>query len=126
MYNYKKILYNPFLAGTAVGFLSGNLSLALLTSGLTVLLWGITKAKNYIIITTILLPMITGNINFEIVFIYCISLAWLIMKMFKDEGNKYKAFFITAIISILLFPVWKFILGSIPAQILNEFNIAGE
>ncbi len=126
MHSYIKILYNPFLIGIIAGFITGNMSLALVTGGLTVLLWGIDRGKNYIIITTILLVIATSNINFEIVFIYFLSLAWLIKNFTKDEKHKNKVFFITALISICLFPLWKYLLGIIPAQVLNEFNIAGQ
>jgi len=126
MHSYIEILYNPFLIGIIAGFITGNMSLALVTGGLTVLLWGINRGKNYIIATTILVVIITNNINFEIVFIYFLSLTWLINNIVKDEKHKNQVLFVTAIISICLFPLWKYLLGIIPAQVLNEFNIAGE
>ncbi len=114
---------SPFIIGILIGLISGNLSLALLTTGLTFLIWGFKPGKNFIIISTVLLVIVTGNINFEIIFIYFLTLAWLI------KGSSYNhnyLYIFSALISFLLLPLWNNILGTLPAQFLNEVNIAGE
>ncbi len=126
MYYYKRLLYNPFVPGIIAGYITNNIPLALITTGLTVMLWGRYKGKNFIIVTTILLVVTTGNINFEIIYIFFLSLIWVLNNLFKKSKNKGRIFFSVSFISLLLYPLWKYILGSVPAQLLNEFNIAGE
>ncbi|MFW5976691.1 MAG: hypothetical protein ACOCQS_01965 [Bacillota bacterium] len=124
---YKYLFDNPFILGILAGFISGNLSLGLITTGFTILIWGFDKFTRYIIIFTTLLVALTGNINFEIIFLYFISIYYFIKNTDIWEEVSRNIISITAgIISLSLFPVFRIILGYIPVQILNEINIAGE
>jgi len=126
MSSYKKLIFNPFILGIIIGLAANNLPLALVTVGLTVMLWDRREGKNFIIITTILLIIATGNINFEIIYIFILSLNWVLNNVINNNRDKFIITTFISFLSILLFPLWKYILGLIPAQLLNEFNIAGE
>lgn len=123
----KFLLGEPFILGLIAGILTGNLSLGLITTGFSILIWGYRSGINFIILSTIILVVITGNINFELIFVYFLTLAYLIKKRkilrFLDQKISY---IIIAFISIISFPLWKLILGFIPVRILNEINISGE
>jgi hypothetical protein len=123
---WRKLAFEPFILGMVAGILTGNLSLGLITTGFAILIWGYRSGVNFIILGTVLVVAATGNINFEIIFIYFLTLAYLIeqQKFFSFLEQKF-AYIIVGIVSIALFPVWKMVLGFIPARILNEINISG-
>lgn len=124
--SYKNVLLNPFILASLVAGVFENLSSGLIIAGLTVLIWGYRRGMYFIALTTTILVLLTGNINMEIIFLYSLTLAVLI-----NEGNllplfdRNVTFLIFGILSIILFPFWKIVLGLIPAQLLNQFNIAG-
>lgn len=141
---WRKAILNPFILGPLLAGVMGNLSLGLITAGLTVLIWGFSAGINFITLTTILLVTLTGNINLEIIFIYSISLAFIIRegKVLSFINNKLTSghnylrgsffnirnliYLIAAFISVILYQGWVFFLGLIPTRLLNELNIAGE
>ncbi|MFW6034777.1 MAG: hypothetical protein ACOCRZ_00840 [Halothermotrichaceae bacterium] len=124
---WKRELINPFIITPLITLLFGNFSLGFITAGFTVLVWGFEIGMLFISITTVLLVLLTGNINFEIIFVYSISLAFLIKKgkLLKQFDRKL-LYYIFAVVSISLYPLWSSLLGIIPAGLLNEFNISGQ
>ncbi len=122
----KKILTNPFIIGLASGLLTGNLSLGLITTGFSVLIWGYHKELNFIIPGTVILVILSGNVNFELVFLYFITITYCLkQEILLDWINGNKKYYIAAIVSIALFPVWRLIFSRIPAQVLDEINMSG-
>ncbi len=117
---------NPFVLGGITGLIMGNPSLGLITAGFTVLIWGFRTGMNFITLTTLILVFLTGNINLEIIFLYTLTMAVLVEEdnLFPFLDNK-PSYLIVAIFSIVLYPIWKVLLGLIPAEFLNEINIAG-
>ncbi|MFW6006692.1 MAG: hypothetical protein ACOC4G_01685 [Bacillota bacterium] len=126
----KLILYllnNPFIWGIIAGIVSRNLSLGLIASGFTMLLWGWDRYSKYLVLFTTILVFLTGNVNFEIIFLYFVSLYYIIKKNHNfNEVSEDIIGVIAGVISLAFFPVWKIILGNIPVQILNDINISGE
>lgn len=124
---WKRLLFNPLLLTPVLGLLLGNAQLGLITAGLSVLVWGMEKGIVFINLTTLLLVSLTGNINFEIIFLYVLSLAFLIResKYFRSFDQRI-VYGVIALLAILFYPFWVFLLGIIPANNLNEINIAGE
>ena len=120
-----------FRLGLLVGILINNLSLGLFTASLTVLLIGINRTGNFITLLTILVVKLTGNINFELIYILVISVAYII-KIFETEkmniGKRHidLIYIISGGLIIILSPVLRELLGVIPAGVLNDINIAGE
>lgn len=117
----------PFILIPIIAGLLGNISLGLVIAGLTGLIWGMGAGSIFISLTTTLLVILTGNINMEIIFLYTLSLAYLI----RDEQilvylDKKIAYIIVFIISILMTPIWSIILSRITAGLLNDFNISGQ
>lgn len=125
--NWKKTLISPFILPVIVGGIMGNFSLGLIVAGLSVLIWGYRSGVLFISITTVSLVLLTGNINVEIIFLFSISLAFLnrenIIFSYLDQRIRYMFLFI---LSILSFPLWKYLLGLIPAELLNQISISGE
>ena len=124
------ILFNPFIIGIIIGLFSGNLSLGMITTGFTILLWGYDRTASFIIIFTVLLVMLTGNINFELIYLYFISITYFIKQsaLFHSSYIKVKkliCYLTIGIISLALFPVWRVLMGIIPVQIFNDINTAG-
>jgi len=115
------------LLAPIISALLGNLSLGLITAGLTGLLWGVGPGSLFISITTVILMIFTGNINMEIVFIFTFSLAYLIKGeyLFRTIKREYLYGFFF-IFSIVLIPLWKKVLEFTPVNILNELNISGQ
>jgi hypothetical protein len=124
---WKRILQTPFVLAPLTGLILGNYSLGAIIAGLTVLIWGMGSGMNFISLTTIVLVMLTGNISSEIIFIFVISLAFLLREEklfpFLDQKIKYTVF---AFFTVSLYPLWRYFLGSIPASLLNEISIAGQ
>ena len=124
--NWDKYI-NHFLLVPLTAGLFGNFSLGIIIVGFTGLIWGFESGVLFVSLTTTLLVILTGNINMEIIFIYTLTLAYLNKEQrilgYLDKRVSYIVLFI---LSILLFPLWKQLLGIIPAGLLNELNIAGE
>lgn len=118
----KRFFLSPLVLGPIFTFLMGNISLGLITAGITILIWGQREGSNFIVLTTIGLVILTSNINMEIIFLYSISLAFII-----DENCREKqfVFLLACLTSLATFPVWIYILGKLPVHLLNQFNIAG-
>jgi hypothetical protein len=123
---WRRVFFNPFITGPLTGWLMGNYSLGLITAGLTVLVWGFEPGMNFVVITTIILVALTGNINLEIIFLYSLSLAFIIRESKICSDNRNLFYVIAASVSILLSRYWEYILGCIQVSFLNELNIAGE
>ncbi len=125
---FKKLLLNPFFIGVFSGYIFSNLSLGLITTGFTVLLWGYNIYTSIIIVSTVLMTLLTGNINFEIILLFYITLAYFLKnsdKLSRLNIEKNLLFIIFSFIFISLYPLWEMILGHIPSQILNDINTAG-
>lgn len=65
---YREYFINPFVVGAVFGIITGNPSLGLVVAGFTALIWGLEPGMNFITLTTILLVILTGNINMELIF----------------------------------------------------------
>jgi hypothetical protein len=123
--NWKKAS-NIFILLPLITVVSGNFSLGPVVAGLTGLTWGIGPGSLFIGITTVLLLILTGNINMELIFLYLWSLAYLIQAGYVlGSGKKKTAYFLMAFLSLLMTPVWRLLLGLVPVKLLNELNIAG-
>ncbi|ACL70340.1 hypothetical protein [Halothermothrix orenii] len=124
---YREYFINPFVVGAVFGIITGNPSLGLVVAGFTALIWGLEPGMNFITLTTILLVILTGNINMELIFLYSLTLAYFIRegKVLKILDKK-TAYVLLFFISTGCYFLWKFILGLIPVQLLNEINISGE
>lgn len=118
----KRVFLSPLVLGPVFAFLMGNISLGLITAGITILIWGQREGSNFVVLTTVGLLILTANINMEIIFLYSITLAFII-----DENCREKQFFflLACLTSLGAFPVWIYILGKLPVHLLNQFNIAG-
>ncbi len=124
--NWNKYI-NHFFIVPLVAAIFGNISLGIIIAGLTGLVWGLESGALFISLTTTLLVILTGNINMEIIFLFVLTLAYLIReyKIFSYLDSNL-SYFILFLVSIVLYPLWRHILGIIPVGMLNEFNIAGE
>ncbi len=124
---WKKVVKTPFVLAPLLGFVLGNYSLGAVIAGLTVLIWGKGQGMNFISLLTVTLVILTGNINSDIIFILLISLAFFIKEErifpFLDRRILFSFF---SLFTISLFPLWRYLLGSVPASFLNEINIAGQ
>lgn len=119
--------FNYFLLVPIAAVLFGNYSLGIIIVGFTGLIWGLESGALFISLTTTLLVILTGNINMEIIFIYTLTLAYLNKeRRILNCIDERLSYIILFIISILLFPLWRQLLGVIPVSLLNELNIAGE
>mgnify|MGYP006287206263 CR=1 FL=1 len=118
---YLNLFKNPVITALIAGYLSGNIYTGITTAGFVLLYQGINLrgAASSFFITLII--NLTSNINFEIIFIFVISLF-----CFLNFKNEKRTLFINSIIIIISIPIWKLLLGFIPAEILNDFNVAGE
>ena len=115
-----------YFLGVLSGLVVGNLSLGIFTASLTVLLIGLNSVGIFITVVTTLLVKLTGNINFELIFILVFTLAHLIKRVDNEKLNNRYLYLITGGLLLILAPVFREIFGFIPAQILNEINISGE
>lgn len=115
------ILFNPFILGGLLSAFMGNISLGIVSAAMTLIIWGNKKGNNFITIITIMLVVLTGNINFELIFIFVLSLAYLIKEKILPGG-----YIINGILVVGTYPVWTRVLGLIPVSLLNEINIAGQ
>ncbi|MFW5985064.1 MAG: hypothetical protein ACOCQ1_02190 [Halanaerobiaceae bacterium] len=122
----EKITMSPFLWGVIGGLITGNLSLGIVTAGFVVLLYGYHKSSIFIILGTIFTVVLSGNINFEIILVYYITVVYLVEnnRIFV-LGSKKKNYLAAGFLSLLLIPLWTQVFGNIPVQVLNDFNIAG-
>ena len=118
---YFNLIKNPVITALIAGYLSGNIYTGITTAGFVLLYQGVNVrgAASSFFIT--LLVNLTSNINFEIIFIFVISVFY-----FLNFKNEKRTLLINSIIIIISIPIWKLLLGFIPAEILNDFNIAGE
>lgn len=124
--NWKRFI-SPFVAAPIIGAILGNFSLGIIIAGLTGLIWGYESGVLFISITTTVLVILTGNINMEIIFLYVLTLTYLIREYkILHYIDRRLAYILLFAISALSFPIWKVILGLIPAGLLNELNISGE
>ncbi len=122
----KRAIISPFTWGIITGLLSNNLSLGLITAALCVLIAGYQSDVNFIIILTVFTVVLSGNINFEIIFLFYLSLAFLLKEnKFFAEKNKITLYTIAGLFSLFLLPFWSLVFEVIPVQILEEINIAG-
>lgn len=125
--NWKKAALSPFILPPIIAGIMGNFSLGLIVAGLSVLIWGYRSGVLFISLTTVSLVLLTGNINMEIIFLYSLTLAFIINNevifSYIDTNIKYIALFV---LSILFYPLWQDLLGLIPASLLNEISISGE
>lgn len=117
----------PFITGILAGLLTGNISQGLITAGFAVIIWGRKRGINHIIIGTVFLQALTGNINFELVLLYFLTLAYIIDRnmVLRNFAPEF-ALTVTTSLSLLLFPFWSFLLSRIPAGFLQEINISGQ
>ena len=124
---YKEILFNdPFLWGVFSGLVTGNISLGLISTGFAVLFFGYQKYSSYIVVGTTVTVFMTGNINFELILIYYLTVIGFQEKnMIFPFLDKRKGYLFVAIVSILLIPFWSFLFGYIPVVVLDKINIAG-
>lgn len=125
MNQYK--LPGSFILTPIISALLGNLSLGIIIAGLTGLLWGIGPGSLFISITVVILVIFTGNINMELIFIFTLSLAYLIKEkyLFSSVKREYLYLF-SFLFSLILIPFWKKILELTPVNVLNELNISGQ
>lgn len=125
--NWKSFFINPFIITPLVALFFGNLSLGLIIAGYSVLIWGIEEGLIFISLTSLMLVLLTGNINLEIIFIFLITVALIIKETSTiNSKDNLKRYLYWGIILIAFHPVWRFLLGLIPAGLLNDFNIAGQ
>lgn len=123
---YRERTINIFILLPLIAALSGNPSLGLIVSGLTGLIWGTGSGSLFIGVTTTLLLIFTGNINMELIFLYALTLAYLIESCSIPVWQKRSTVYPSLIFfSLLLTPYWRQILGYIPVSLLNELNVAG-
>ena len=85
--NWKKAS-NIFILLPLITAVSGNFSLGPVVAGLTGLTWGIGPGSLFISITTVLLLILTGNINMELIFLYLWSLAYLIQAGYVLQARR--------------------------------------
>ena len=119
--NFSYFLRNPVIIALIAGFLSGNYYTALTVAAFVLLYEGITTKGATIAFFTTLLVNMTNNINFEIIFIFVLTVFYLVAKMIKKRD-----IIISSLIVLFSIPIWNIFFVYIPAQILNDFNVAGE
>ncbi|NLJ84257.1 MAG: hypothetical protein GX336_05040 [Halanaerobiaceae bacterium] len=123
---YREWKINIFILLPLLAALAGSPSLGLVVTGLTGLIWGTGSGSLFIGVTTTLMLIFTGNINMELIFLYTLTLAYLIEGGFiPGLQNRTIVYPLLTFISLLLIPIWKQLLGSIPVSLLNELNVAG-
>lgn len=115
------IIGNPVIVGLAAGSLTGNIYTGLTGAGFVLLYQGIGFTAGATVFFTVFLVNLSGNINFEIIFIFVITLFFVF-----EKAESRLVFLMAAIICFFSLSVWREIFGFIPAQVLNEFNIAGQ
>lgn len=117
----------PFVTGILSGLLTGNISLGLITAAFAIIIWGQRPGINHIIIGTVFLVTLTGNINFELILIYFLTLVYIIdRRVFFRSFDPGFALTATTSISLISFPFWSFLLSRVPAGFLQEINISGQ
>jgi len=115
--------YHPLFSGIISGIMVNNISLGLISAGYIALYWGDKKGKNIITALLVFFIHFTGNINFELVFIFLISCFYLLESL---QGYNLTLYLIISLLLFIVFiPIIKIILGYIPAGVLNYCNISG-
>ncbi len=117
----QKIIFSPLLIGILAGLIANNLQLGIYATAL-ILLWKVPeKLAVFLIPATVFAVDLSGNINFEIVFILTMTL-FLLLAQF-DLTVKY--FFLMTVLISLAGPYLGELLGLIPAGLLDQINKLG-